>query len=609
MSESVIRDFMVSLGFKVDEASMKKFTLAVENVTKGVRNAGLAVTGAATAVVAGVTIISSQMEKLYYASQRSGESASNLMALRYAAGQIGLTAEVAQSALEGFARTLRLNPGADSLLNSLGVVGKSPAEKFQSFIAKMREQQPYVAAAYASLFGIDPDTLLMLENGLTKLEEEQKEYLSRLGKFGIDAEKAAAASKDFNNTIRRAKSDFELLWLVLESKLVPVLTPLIERFERWAELHADEMAKAIADAVQKFANWLASIDWEKTVSQIDKVVESLGGAKGVLIAIAAISFSGVITSVLSLTASLLKLGAAAMGLGGAGTAAGGAGAAGSAAAGGAGALGFGIAGLAASVWGVTKFLEWAMPNHKRGDIDPDTGMVWQPGPNGRGGKWVVPEGGLYRHYVHGSRAGGGHWEGRDLPTDGKDPVIAKGNLPRGVRNNNPGNIEYGAFAKSQGAVGSDGRFAVFNSMEEGIAATVTLLQSYVQRGFNTIRTIIGRWAPNGENNTEAYIASVAKKLGISADQKLTSDQLSGVAQAIFGHENGAAYSATANLLAASGSARLGADGQANRSVSVTQKTDIHVTGTGDPQGTARAVAGQQDRVNSDMVRNFTGAVS
>jgi hypothetical protein len=99
--------------------------------------AGVAVAATAAGIVAGVKIISSQMENLYYASQRTGATVGNLMALRYAAGQIGLTADQAQSSLEGFTRTLRLNPGSNSLLSSLGVTGNDPTEKFDSFIEKM----------------------------------------------------------------------------------------------------------------------------------------------------------------------------------------------------------------------------------------------------------------------------------------------------------------------------------------------------------------------------------------------------------------------------------------------------------------------------------------
>ena len=50
--------------------------------------------------------------------------------------------------------------------------------------------------------------------------------------------------------------------------------------------------------------------------------------------------------------------------------------------------------------------------------------------------------------------------------------------PRGIRNNNPGNIEYGDWARRHGATGSDGRFAIFESPEQGIAAMVALQEVY-----------------------------------------------------------------------------------------------------------------------------------
>ena len=63
--------------------------------------------------------------------------------------------------------------------------------------------------------------------------------------------------------------------------------------------------------------------------------------------------------------------------------------------------------------------------------------------------------------------------------------------PRGIRNNNPLNIVDAPFTRNQpGFVGTDGRFARFNSPEEGLAAADTLLQSYAQRGLNTPLAII-----------------------------------------------------------------------------------------------------------------------
>lgn len=94
---------------------------------------------------------------------------------------------------------------------------------------------------------------------------------------------------------------------------------------------------------------------------------------------------------------------------------------------------------------------------------------------------------------------------------------------RNARNNNPGNIEYGDFARRHGAVGSDGRFAIFPSKEVGSAAMDDLLQSYSRSGRKSIRQIIGKWAPGSENDSNGYAEQVAKRLGVSADQPLNMD--------------------------------------------------------------------------------------
>jgi hypothetical protein len=94
--------------------------------------------------------------------------------------------------------------------------------------------------------------------------------------------------------------------------------------------------------------------------------------------------------------------------------------------------------------------------------------------------------------------------------------------PRSVRNNNPGNIEAGEFAKSQpGYKGSDGRFAIFETPEHGANAMDSLLVSYGKRGFTTPESIIGRWAPASDNNdVSSYANTVAKALGIKPTDKI-----------------------------------------------------------------------------------------
>jgi hypothetical protein len=91
-----------------------------------------------------------------------------------------------------------------------------------------------------------------------------------------------------------------------------------------------------------------------------------------------------------------------------------------------------------------------------------------------------------------------------------------GGDPLGIRNNNPGNLN---FAGQTGASRA-GRFAAFGSMAEGIAALDDQLHKYASRGNDTVRGIIGTYAPPGENDTGSYIAEVAKKLGVSPDLHL-----------------------------------------------------------------------------------------
>ena len=115
--------------------------------------------------------------------------------------------------------------------------------------------------------------------------------------------------------------------------------------------------------------------------------------------------------------------------------------------------------------------------------------------------------------------------------------------PRGIRNNNPGNIEDGDFARSQpGYVGGDGRFAQFATPEDGRAAASSLLGSYGRRGVNTLSGIIHRWAPpSDKNDTGSYIKAVSRATGFAPDEPLDMADPTvreKVASAIGQYENG-----------------------------------------------------------------------
>ncbi|HCT5618782.1 TPA: hypothetical protein OT131_000231 [Klebsiella oxytoca] len=114
--------------------------------------------------------------------------------------------------------------------------------------------------------------------------------------------------------------------------------------------------------------------------------------------------------------------------------------------------------------------------------------------------------------------------------------------PRGVRNNNPGNLEASSSNPWVGQTGSDGRFAKFETPEHGIRALGRNLISYQRQGIDTVGEIINRWAPPSDNNdTTAYIKAVCAQLGVTANQPLDAsnpDTLQALCAAIIKHENG-----------------------------------------------------------------------
>lgn len=118
-------------------------------------------------------------------------------------------------------------------------------------------------------------------------------------------------------------------------------------------------------------------------------------------------------------------------------------------------------------------------------------------------------------------------------------------IPRGVRNNNPGNIDYNKANKWVGQIGIETgvpnpRFAVFDTPENGIRAIAKLLIGYHKKGFTTVRQMINRWAPPVENDTGAYAKAVADKLGVDQTLSLTLSHyvLMVMTSAIIKHENG-----------------------------------------------------------------------
>lgn len=103
--------------------------------------------------------------------------------------------------------------------------------------------------------------------------------------------------------------------------------------------------------------------------------------------------------------------------------------------------------------------------------------------------------------------------------------------PRGVRANNPLNIESNPANNWQGKVtpSVDSRFETFRAPEYGFRAGAILLRNTYQGryGLETIREIIHKFAPSHENDSDHYAAFVAGQLSTSSDApiNLQSDAL------------------------------------------------------------------------------------
>ncbi|HFV7211953.1 TPA: lytic transglycosylase domain-containing protein [Escherichia coli] len=120
-------------------------------------------------------------------------------------------------------------------------------------------------------------------------------------------------------------------------------------------------------------------------------------------------------------------------------------------------------------------------------------------------------------------------------------------LSRGIRNNNPGNLN---FAGQKGATlesGPNARFASFPTMLEGIAALDRQVMLYLKRGKNTIDQIIDIYAPSSDgNNTSSYKSYLSQYTGLGVKEKIDGSNfevMKKLIQGIINHENGAAAKA------------------------------------------------------------------
>lgn len=206
MNAETIKDFLVSLGFQIDDAGARKFDSVVLGTTLQVVKLGAAVEATALSVVAFTAKIASGLDQLYWSSQRTGAAVAGIQTIGYAASQAGSSAEAARGSLEGLARFMRNNPGSEGFLNRLGVQTRDASGNMRDMASiftgvgqKLSNMPYYRANQYAQMLGIDEHTLMAMRRGLGQFNQQ---YTQMAKAIGFNADQAAVSSNRFMTSLR-----------------------------------------------------------------------------------------------------------------------------------------------------------------------------------------------------------------------------------------------------------------------------------------------------------------------------------------------------------------------------------------------------------------------
>lgn len=225
MSAEILKEYLLSIGFKIDETSSKKFDGAL---TKQVLSANLltkAVTETAKAVYDMTVGYVQAMERLYYSTKLGESSATNIKALSYAASRLGVNGEVMTRSLEGMARQMRMNPGLQGLIEGLGIPvrGRDKSEVLVDMLKAFKQMPFEIGARYAELFGLDPDTFKLLTDNLGELEAGQRRYKELAKEMGADLDANAKSGQELANIWRDLKVAGDIFWDSIMTAALPVL--------------------------------------------------------------------------------------------------------------------------------------------------------------------------------------------------------------------------------------------------------------------------------------------------------------------------------------------------------------------------------------------------
>lgn len=234
-SPNILREFLVAIGFSIDDQEFRDFQSKFNLTTQKFAELGKVAAAAGVAIAATVIKTASEMERLYFVSERTGASVGRLMSLRFGAGQAGINAETITGAVESMAASLRANPGLAMFFQQLGI--KQVSDNTQNLIdlvTRLKDLGPpgsygyAIAQQIAAGFGLDPQTLFMLEKNLPQILHAQQQFREAAARSGINIDKISAQSHDFMNDVRQLMMSVELLGISFEGRLLPFADSVVK---------------------------------------------------------------------------------------------------------------------------------------------------------------------------------------------------------------------------------------------------------------------------------------------------------------------------------------------------------------------------------------------
>ncbi|MBV2180887.1 MAG: hypothetical protein KUL86_06580 [Castellaniella sp.] len=240
---------------------------------------------------------------LQQTSRQLGMSAQSLQAWHYAAKRAGVTAAAFDQSMVSSQDVIRgaafgANPQAMMLMNRLGVgishtkSGDIDYQKTQHDLlgALARIRNPAGQRTAADALGMG-SLLPMIQRG-TFSADRQRALVDGYAPSAAAIERARV----FHDRLVDVGASVSVLSNTIGDKLLPVLQPMIEGFTRWLDAHRVDIADRLTGAVQKFTNWISSVNWSGIYESVNKVVDVFGGWGNVLTGLIAIKFASTLAS-------------------------------------------------------------------------------------------------------------------------------------------------------------------------------------------------------------------------------------------------------------------------------------------------------------------------